>query len=144
MLELLKLAAKYSLSNTKTERLYLLGAVGVRKDGKVVHARNEAVLDTYARDKQILFNVYKRFPEGHAESRLAKKLDFGATVYVARVMKGNGNLAMSRPCECCQAILRAFRVKKVYYTISNNQWGLWDPSKNIDTYYESTRHFEGL
>lgn len=135
MLELLLTAAKHSASKCKDDRIFRLGAVGIRNDGATVHARNEAILDTHSRDKNGMFNVYKRFPDSHAEARLTRKLGFGATVYVARVQKGNGELAMARPCECCQGILRAFRVKKVYYTISNNQWGSWDPKNNTDNYY---------
>lgn len=139
MLELLKLAAQYSISNIKDERLYLLGAVGVRKDGRIVHARNDAVFDSYARE--MLPYTYKRFPESHAEARLTKKLDFGATVYVARVMKGSGNLAISKPCSSCERKLRAFRVKKVYYTISSNEWGVIDLTDNVDSYYSSNKEF---
>jgi len=128
MLDMLKLAAKYALK--RNDRPFLLGAVGIRSDGRIVHSKNSAVIDTFE------FAVYKRFPEAHAEARLTKKLGFGATVYVARVSRGSGELAMARPCENCQSILKAFRVKKVYYTISKNQWGRWDPEKNIDSYYE--------
>jgi tRNA(Arg) A34 adenosine deaminase TadA len=135
MLDLLRLAAKYSLSNTKDERHFLLGAVGVRKDGRIVHARNDAILDTYNRDKPCRFNVYKRFPECHAENRLTRKLDFGATVYVARVRRGDGMLAMARPCVCCSAVLRAFRVKKVFYTIDPIKYGVWLPNEDIDIIY---------
>lgn len=135
MLELLRLAAEYSAPQSRGERIYLLGAVGVRNDGRMVHARNEAVLDTFTREKWGTFSIYKRFPEAHAEVRLTRKLGFNATVYVSRVMKGSKDLAMARPCEVCQGVLRAFRVKKVYYTISNNEWGVWNPTNNTDVYY---------
>ena len=54
MLEMLKLAAKYSASKSKDDRIFILGAVGIRNDGRLVHSRNEAVLDTHS------FNIYKR------------------------------------------------------------------------------------
>jgi hypothetical protein len=135
MLDMLKLAAKYAPSNEKDGRVYFLGAVGIRDDGRIVHARNSAVLDTETKKKWSEQNVYKRFPGSHAEVRLTKKLGFGATIYVARVARGSGELAMARPCECCQSVIKAFRVKKVYYTISHNQWGIWDPVRDTDTYY---------
>lgn len=134
MLSLLNLAAKYSISKNKDERVFFLGAVGVRQDGRIVHSKNAAVFDTSFLDGATS-PPYKRFPGSHAEIRLSKKLGFNATVYVARVKKGTGELAMARPCECCQAVLRSFRVDKVFYTISDNQWGVWDVKKNTDFYY---------
>ena len=135
MLKLLKLAAEYSASHSDDKRLFLLGAVGVRNDGRIVHARNDAVRDTCPRDDKSTFYIYKRFPESHAEVRLTRKLGFNATVYVARVTKGAGELAMARPCSTCQAILRAFRCKKAFYTISNSEWGVFDFCTNEDAYY---------
>jgi hypothetical protein len=135
MLDLLSRASKYAILKHDDDRVFLLGAVGMRKDGRLVHAQNAAVLDTLKRDAWTKMNVYRRFPESHAEIRLTRKLGFGATVYVARVRACNGDLAMARPCECCQTVLRAFRVKKVYYTINNNEWGVWDPLKDTDAHY---------
>lgn len=132
MLSNLKLAAHHAMSKNQDGRVYFLGAIGIRQDGRLVHSRNSAVLDTLSP----VSNVYKRFPESHAEARLTRKLGFGATVYVARLARGTGELAMARPCECCQAVLKAFRVKKVYYTISQTQYGVWDPEKNTDVYYD--------
>lgn len=134
MLDLLSLASKYAVLKHDDDRVFLLGAVGVRNDGRQVHAQNAPVLDTLKRAEWAKQNVYRRFPESHAEVRLTRKLGFGAVVYVARVMRANNDLAMARPCECCQNVLRAFKVRKVYYTISNNEWGIWDPWKNIDVY----------
>lgn len=134
MLPYLKLAAKYAVSKSKNdERTYLLGAIGIREDGAIVHSKNEAVFDTFT--AQTGDEVYRKIPHAHAEARLAKKLGFSATVYVARVAKGTRELAMARPCEICQNILRAYRVKRVFYTISPNRWGMLDMIKNIDTYY---------
>jgi tRNA(Arg) A34 adenosine deaminase TadA len=135
MLKLLKLAAEYSASHSNDKRLFLLGAVGVRNDGRIVHARNDAVRDTLSRDKQSTFNIYKRFPDSHAEVRLTRKLGFNATIYVARVTKGTHELAMSRPCEVCMGVLKAFRVKKAYYTISPEEYGVFDFSTGEDTFY---------
>lgn len=140
MLRLLQLAAEYSHSNSKDARTYLLGAVGVRKDGRIVHARNEAVFDTIdfwnAREgKRSKYSIYRRFPESHAEARLTRKLGYGAIVYVSRVSRGTGGLAIARPCQHCQAILKAYRVRYAYYTISDNQWGRLDLITEEDTYY---------
>lgn len=135
MLKELKLAAKYALSNSNDARNFLVGSIGVRRDGCIVHARNEAVFDTASRDKKSKYFIYKRFPESHAEARLTKKLGYDAIVYVARIAKSTGDFAMARPCLCCQAILKSYNVQKVYYSISPNEWGLWDPKTNSDIYY---------
>jgi len=138
MLDLLHLAAKYAALKHDDDRVFLLGAVGVRNDGRLVHAQNSSVLDTLKHVDWAKKYVYKRFPESHAEVRLTRKLGFGATVYVARVTRNDGGLAMARPCECCQHVLKAFRVKRVYYSINNFEWGVWDPKKNIDMHYSKS------
>lgn len=127
MLKLLKLAGEYAIANYDDKRAYLLGAVGVREDGRLVHSRNEAIYDTNTRDKSGRFNIYKRFPESHAEVRLTGKLGFGADVYITRIARGTGEFAMARPCEICQSILKAFRIKKAYYTIDSSHYGIWYP-----------------
>lgn len=63
-------------------------------------------------------------PTAHAEARLAKKLDVGSVVYVARVRCDNGKLAMSKPCPHCERILKNRGVKRVTYTIGENEFGV--------------------
>ena len=122
MLDLLHLAAYYALQKSDDDdRAFLLGSVGVRSDGRIVHSKNSA-------SNNII-------PEAHSEARLTKKLGFNATVYVARVSRGTKELAMARPCKSCQNILRSFRVKNVYYTISKNEYGMLNLATMVDTYY---------
>lgn len=104
----LKMAGQIALNNN-AGRAYLLGAVGVRKDGAIVSA----------------FNGSDYLPNrmAHAEYRLCKKLDAGATVYVARVMRSSGEFGMSKPCPDCMRALTARHVKKIYYTIAENEYG---------------------
>lgn len=85
-------------------REFRLGAVGYRSDGTIVHASNGP---TALPDANV-----------HAEVRLAKKLDVGSVVFVARVL-ANGSLAMAKPCAECEIVLRAKGVSKVYYTTSS-------------------------
>lgn len=87
---------------------FMLAAVGERSDGTTVCSING-------------WNV-KVEPKHHAEGRVVRKLDVGAVVYVARVRK-NGDVAMSRPCPACQALLRSRGVRAVHYTISPERWG---------------------
>lgn len=93
----------------EAERQYWIGAVGVRKDGAVVSSNN----------------VPSRLqePAAHAESRLCRKLDRGATVYVVRLRR-SGGFALARPCRHCRKIMRNRGVKRCYYTITSNEYGV--------------------
>ena len=53
---------------------------------------------------------------------MAREKTTGATVYVARVGK-SGELKMSKPCEMCQQVLAHVGVKKVYYSIDDENIG---------------------
>jgi tRNA(Arg) A34 adenosine deaminase TadA len=46
-----------------------------------------------------------------------------ASVYVVRVGK-EGDYKMSMPCPMCQSVLRHVGVKKVFYTMSKNKYGV--------------------
>jgi tRNA(Arg) A34 adenosine deaminase TadA len=96
---------------TGAERAFALGAVGVRSDGCLVFASN-------------LPSTHPQ-PAAHAEARLCKKLDSNAVVYVARVLK-SGQFALSRPCARCLHTLRCKKVRRVYYTIADNEFGVLD------------------
>ena len=104
---LLLLAAKAAQIEADRLRRACLGAIGVRVDGAIVSSRNQS----------------SRFvaPQVHAEARLARKLDRGATVYLARIRR-DGSFAMSKPCSRCMATLRARNVAKVVYSISDHEW----------------------
>ena len=96
-------------SSKKDERSFLLGSVGIRSDGTMVKSFNSsAKLPT---------------PEVHSERRLAAKLDYNSIVYVARVRIGDGSWGLAKPCPSCMVALKAKRVKKIYYTISDNEYG---------------------
>jgi hypothetical protein len=83
-------------------------AIGVRDDGTIIKSTN------------LMTEI--PHPRGHAESRLMLKAGWGSTVYVARVLK-NGEAALSKPCHNCEHIMRSRGVKKVFYTISKNEYG---------------------
>ncbi len=128
MTDFLLQAAEASKSgDPEDKREACIGAVGVRSDGTVVSARNEAVFDTDACDTDRAWS----FPPAHAENRLAKKLDIGSVVYVARLKK-DGTMAMARPCIFCERVLKSRRVKKVYYTVNNSTYGVWDLETDED------------
>ena len=56
---------------------------------------------------------------------LPRHVTRGATIYVARAAKGSGEDRMSKPCSMCQAVLEAQGVKKVYYTIDEENIGFY-------------------
>lgn len=127
MFKLLQLAAKVAMPTAeKDPRTFWLGCVGVREDGVMVSAKNGASqFSTVVENYQIM-------PGSHAEGRVLRKLGFNGEVYVARVSRKDNSLAIARPCGMCQVRLRSFRVRKVYYTINDCQYGMWVPHTNDD------------
>jgi len=110
MLDLLRVAAEVADLSTDKYRKAFIGAVSVRKDGTLVYSRNGGNP-----------NSHGKMPSVHAEARVLRKSGYGATVYVARVLR-NGEFAMAKPCGHCRAILRAHKVEMVYYTTGPNSW----------------------
>ena len=134
MLSRLLQAARCAISNDAFDkREALIGAVGERADGAIVYSRNTAVFDSECANT----NVPTPFQPAHAEWKLAKKLDTGATVYVARVRK-DGSLAMSRPCPGCERVLRSRKVMRVFYTINPTSYGIWNLITNVERVIEKT------
>jgi tRNA(Arg) A34 adenosine deaminase TadA len=106
-----RLARKTALKGDSKEakRSYRLGAVGIRSDGTIVASSN----------------ISHRTPEpqAHAEARVVKKLDWGGVVYVVRI-QSNGKLAIARPCKKCQSAMRLRGVRRCYYSVSENEYGV--------------------
>lgn len=109
MLRMLQRAAGLSLYGQEN-RKFSLGAIGVRADGVKVFATNGGIAGA-------------RTPSAHAESRIARKVDVGSVVYVARTLK-DGTVAMARPCKACQLAMKHRGVSKCYYTISETEYGV--------------------
>lgn len=130
MLDLLIEAAKAAVvgSDSNDKRNFLLGAIGIRKDGVSVSARNGAVISSS-------YENYRIIGDAHAECRVIKKMGKGGVLYVARVLKKDGSLAMSRPCGMCRLRIQAAEVQKVYYTINPQQYGVLDIVNDTDWVY---------
>ena len=127
MIDMLRLAAKVALpTNDMDRRNFWLGCIGIRKDGVLVSAKNGATqyYDTVPN--------YQLIPNSHAEGRVLRKLGSGGLLYVARVSRNNTGLVMARPCEICQVRIKAARIKKVYYSINQECYGLWLPQEDKD------------
>lgn len=106
----LELAGRTAQKKDDDARSYWIGALGIRGDGAWVTAANGPAPN--------------KTREVHAEYRLARKLDHGAVVYVARVRMCDGSFANARPCAACRKVLRSKKVKKVYYTRAKDEFGI--------------------
>ena len=100
----------------KDHRKARVGCVIRRRDGALVSARNIAAKHVK------VFTHHCAAPECHAEARATKKADVGAVAYVARLRR-DGSYGNARPCNSCQAIMRARGIVAAYYTLSDVEWG---------------------
>lgn len=122
VLKLLQLAASLAITKNPKEdfRAHWMAAVGVRGDGTTVSSRNGSVISLQCHEKGW------SFPQAHAEARVCRKMDYNGTVYVARVSRGSGDLMLARPCYDCEMKMRSRFVKRVYYSVSNTEYGVMD------------------
>ena len=109
-MKLLNQAILLSLSRTHRCNFKIV-VVGFRADGVIVSARSGGAAHQY-------------LPQTPAEARLARKLTPGSTVYVARTLRSDFSVAMAKPCQACQNVLRHRGVKRVVYTISKDEYGV--------------------
>jgi len=99
-----------SFANKGFERRHFkISALGIRKDGAMVVSYNGS--------------AKIRTPEIHAEYKLSRKLDYDATVFVVRLLK-EGKYGLAMPCTSCLAVLKKKKVKKIYFTISDSDFGI--------------------
>lgn len=107
----LELACRIAAGACWQEKHFLLAAVAQREDGAIVTATNIRTQD--------------RIHSAHAEYRALKKAGTGATLWVARIDR-YGQWAMAKPCSKCESLIKNKRVKRVYYTISPNEYGVME------------------
>lgn len=124
ILNFFEIAARTATSKND-RRAFFIGAIGIRHDGVMVKAFNSP-----SENKNRCI---------HAEYRLSKKLDYDADVYVARVRMDDYEFGMARPCVSCQKILKTKKVKKVYYTINKDKFGVINFNDNSEKIY----HYSG-
>jgi deoxycytidylate deaminase len=131
MLNMLKLAGKVAIPVIDNDpRSFLLGAIGIRKDGVLVSARNGSIQTMFSRSLDP--ELAEKSCEYHAEGRALRKMDKGGVLYVARVSRKDGSYCMSKPCNLCQAKIKAQKISKVYYTVNPSQYGIWYPDSDTD------------
>ena len=82
-------------------------------------------------------NAYKTHPETNKDPAFLKGLHAelgaclntsrnqleGSDLFVVRILKNN-SLALSRPCVICQEVLKRFGVSRVFYTMTNSEYGV--------------------
>jgi len=76
------------------------------------------------------FSAFKARPRVSAHSeiealRRAPRASRGV-LYVARIGR-NGKIGMAKPCKQCQKEISAAGIKRVVYTISDSEYGVWLP-----------------
>lgn len=54
----------------------------------------------------------------------------GSILYVARIGR-SGNVGLAKPCVACQRKLIDSGVKRVYFSVSETEFGIWPPSDDI-------------
>lgn len=132
MHSMLILAGKVAKPTNDTDlcKNYWLGAVGCRSDNNICSAKNMPIQDSDRMD-------FKREVWAHAEARVLRKmrLTTNGTIYVARISRKNGDFAMSSPCDLCRPLIAAHRIERVFYTINNNEYGVWNVKKDFDKVY---------
>lgn len=130
MLDLLIQASIISQPTTDNDhRAFWLGCIGIREDGTRVSSKNGNV------EVHGFMKSHEFMPASHAEGRVLRKLGKNGIVYVSRLRR-DGSLAMARPCGMCQVRLRSYKVKKVYYTINDNQYGVWFVNDDYDKIFD--------
>lgn len=136
MLDMLKLAGKIAVPiNDLDKRSFLLGCIGVRKDGAFVSSRNGSIQHMFSNSRSPTDN--EKNCSYHAEGRTLRKMDRGGVLYVTRISRKDGSYVMARPCALCQAKIRAQKIKKVYYSINNTQYGVYYVNEDRDKVYSS-------
>jgi deoxycytidylate deaminase len=70
----------------------------------------------------------------HAEMdavlKVRSKTDLtGCKIFVARKRKDNGLPGMAKPCPICEEVLLSYGIKRAYYTIDENNYGIMKISK---------------
>lgn len=66
----------------------------------------------------------------------------GSKIYVARLRrhKDMDPIAMARPCPICENVLKAYGIKRAYYTIDNDHYGIMKPAMENNGYDKIVRN----
>ncbi len=96
-----------------TNKRWMHAAIGIRKDGAIVYARNGG--------QNIA--ISERTPKlAHAEARLCRKLDKGAPLVIVVRVDSQGRMKMSKPCKACQQVLKNKKVRRVMWSANSSDY----------------------
>jgi tRNA(Arg) A34 adenosine deaminase TadA len=107
----LDLAIQVAKGNASRSKHFTFGCVALREDGGLICMTN-----IRTRDPMI---------QAHSETRALKRAGYGATLYVVRLDRA-GNWCMAKPCVGCQSLIKNRGVRKVFYTVSENTYAVWN------------------
>lgn len=124
---------------TKIKRMFRVATLEANKSkcnyrlGSVVIQRRKILARAFNTDKTHTLTNTDMYAEKwkgiHAEIAACLKVSKSqlehADVYVVRIMK-NGAMAMSRPCHICKAVLSRFGIQRVFYSISDDEYGVME------------------
>lgn len=112
------LAVAISSEGTGKRNSYRLGAVLFDRIGKIVAAK------TNSKKTHPTLSRYTDYPYLHAESAcvIGHGMDNcgGLSLMVVRVLR-DGTIALSKPCDVCQAVMARSGLEDVYYTTDGGQ-----------------------
>jgi hypothetical protein len=137
MKDLLLEAANFARITGRDDKLkgYWIASIGIRYDGVVIKSANAGV-----RVAENSIAKFREIPLSHSEVRTLRKMDCGGILCVARTLRIKNlslqeSLRISRPCLVCRNHIKSKRIKKVYYTISPYEYGVWYPSNDREEIY---------
>lgn len=119
----LSLALKIAEANDFNEK-WMLGSV-ITKGGSVLaigmnKPKNDpAYIDFWHCSVHAEIDALKKITKGDKDAK-------GCIMYVARICKG-GDVGLAKPCTRCKATLQQANIKRVFYTIDNETYGVWNP-----------------
>ena len=67
----------------------------------------------------------------------------GCKIYIARIRLDNNCLGMARPCEICQHVLFNYGIKKAYYSIDANTYGVMKVDNPAKIFHQNDRVYNG-
>ena len=102
----------------KSNQRHRLGAVLVNSGRIIGKGYNQTGRDSFARWEEVLWTV-------HAEIdalRFVHWEDLGFTMYLCRVNR-RGEFRLSWPCEHCLRVLTESKIRRVFFTLNEDQVG---------------------
>jgi deoxycytidylate deaminase len=112
------LAVTETMAERSTLKRFQVGAL-IHKDGEISTGW------AHMSDLQ-LQNYISIHAEMHALWRANPKSLEGADCYLVTLSAKSKNKTNSKPCESCMAHLYDAGIRKVYYSVSNNEYGIID------------------